>query len=149
MDWIVSILVVYMFLLFYDPKGKYTIDDLVDERKNIKDESKDKTNYLQNDLYLKMWKNEKKDPLKFVPIVSVKRFHKSGNEWLYGWTIRGSGIVNQRDDLEERDYRLTNYIHEAIHTPDEYETRKLTEWIMKTIEPVNEKYKNKPEEYDI
>lgn len=100
------------------------------------------------DDYLEKFRKERNNPLRFVPATTVRRFPRSGNEWLYGWTYRGTGIINQRDDLELiNNKKLENDIHESIHTTDEYETRRLTEWIMDTLFPGDEKYKTKPEEY--
>ena len=59
-------------------------------------------------------------------------FPKSGNEGLYGFTYRHSGKIGLREDLDPRE-KLDTDIHESMHTPDEYETRKITEWIMQFI----------------
>ena len=105
-------------------------------------------NSIQSHSYQIQFRQERRDWLKFVPFATVRKFPRSGNEGLYGWTIRGSGIINQRDDLEFIDYRLQNAVHEAIHTNDEYETRRLTEWIMTSMFPREEKYKGlKPKGY--
>ncbi len=84
----------------------------------------------QNQEYLKKCQEQRNDPSFFLPIPIINRFPRNGNEGLYGWTIRGSGIINQRDDLHLSGDWWRNYVHEAIHTDDEYETKRLTEWIV-------------------
>ena len=54
-----------------------------------------------------------------------------------GFTYLGSGKMARRDDLFG-DMALMVDVHEAIHTPDEYETRVLTDWILRMEKP---KYK--------
>ena len=46
-----------------------------------------------------------------------------------GFTYLGQGYMALRDDLAGKTKRMVD-IHESIHTPDEYETRILTDWIM-------------------
>ena len=46
-----------------------------------------------------------------------------------GFTYLGQGYMALRDDLIGKTKKMVD-IHESIHTPDEYETRVLTEWIM-------------------
>ena len=133
--------VIVLFFLFSDPEGRYTLVDFLDES------NERKPIYVPPDDYLSKWSQERDDPLKFVPSVTVKKFQRQGNEWLYGWTIRGSGVINQREDLEVSGDRLRNYVHEAIHTDDEYETRRLTEWIMETMFPVRERYQRSLQKY--
>ncbi|MEA2037180.1 MAG: hypothetical protein U9O94_06720 [Nanoarchaeota archaeon] len=54
-----------------------------------------------------------------------------------GFTYLGENFMARRDDLTG-DKALMVDIHEAIHTPDEYETRVLTDWILTKEKP---KYK--------
>ena len=54
-----------------------------------------------------------------------------------GFTYLGENFMARRDDLIGDTARMVD-IHEAIHTPDEYETRILTEWMLKREMP---KYK--------
>lgn len=54
-----------------------------------------------------------------------------------GFTYLGSGKIARRDDLFG-DMAMLVDVHESIHTPDEYETRVLTDWILKIEAP---KYK--------
>lgn len=53
---------------------------------------------------------------------------------ILGFTYIGQGKMTRRDDLFG-DMALMVDVHEAIHTPDEYETRVLTEWMLKIERP--------------
>ncbi len=84
--------------------------------------------------YLERWERDIGDLRKFVPLKNKKKepvaFMGRG---LLGYTVPGWGFFVARDDLfgeiaEEVD------VHEAIHTTNEYDTRRLTKDIM-TIVP--------------
>jgi len=47
-----------------------------------------------------------------------------------GFTYLGENFMARRDDLVGDTARMVD-VHEAIHTPDEYETRILTDWMLK------------------
>ncbi len=84
---------------------------------------------------------------RFLPATTMHTFPKQGNEGLYGWTHRQKdGMINVRENLHG-EKRIETIIHESIHTPDEYETKRLTEWIMESMFPKEERYRTKPEEY--
>jgi len=104
--------------------------------------------YFQFDSYLDRFRAEQKDLLRFLPFVGVSKFPLNGNRGLYGWTYRDkSGEINIREDLEG-EKKTEVMVHEAIHTPDEYETRRLTEWIMESMqwaEKLAKKYQNRKE----
>ncbi|MBI4440439.1 hypothetical protein HY638_05690 [Candidatus Woesearchaeota archaeon] len=70
---------------------------------------------------------------------SISVFPKSQMGGVLGFTYIGQGIMTLREDHAGfmRLDPLTQ-VHEAIHTPDEYETRVLSEWMLRR-EPV--KYK--------
>ena len=51
-----------------------------------------------------------------------------------GFTYLGENFMGRRADLTGSTARMVE-IHESIHTPDEYETRVLTSWIMEKIKP--------------
>ncbi len=51
-----------------------------------------------------------------------------------GYTYLGGNFMARRDDLVGEEARMVD-IHEAIHTPDEYETRVLTSWMMDIRRP--------------
>ncbi len=98
-------------------------------------------------LFLARFQQERKEMSRFLPATTLRTFSRQGNEGLYGWTHRhNDGIINVREDLQE-EKRIETIIHESIHTPDEYETIRLTEWIMESMFLREEKYRTKPEEY--
>ena len=49
-----------------------------------------------------------------------------------GFTYLGENFMGRRADLTGKTARMVD-IHESIHTPDEYETRVLTSWIMEKV----------------
>jgi len=51
-----------------------------------------------------------------------------------GFTYLGENMMARRDDLFG-DMALMVDVHESIHTPDEYETRVLTDWILSRERP--------------
>ncbi len=62
-----------------------------------------------------------------VPGKSVQVFPRSIMGGVLGFTYLGENFMGLRED--QIGSKMVN-IHECIHTPDEYETRILTEWIM-------------------
>ena len=64
-----------------------------------------------------------------VPGKQLNSFSVSGNEGLFGFTYLGDVHVWRRDDLTGELAKMVD-VHESIHTPDEYETRRITEWMM-------------------
>src|SRR3989338_5745026 len=65
-----------------------------------------------------------------VPGKHLHTFPSSGNAGLYGFTYLGDQRVWRRDDLIGSEFAKMVDVHECIHTPDEYETRRITEWMM-------------------
>jgi len=114
---------------------------LVNELYEIGQEQK---SYFSIDSYLDKFRADQKDLLKFLPFVGVTKFPLNGNRGLYGWTYRNSGEINIREDLEG-EKKTEVMVHEAIHTPDEYETRRLTEWIMESMQMTENKYQKRKE----
>lgn len=53
---------------------------------------------------------------------------------ILGFTYLGDNSITRRDDLTGSLAKMVD-IHECIHTPDEYETRRITEWIMARERP--------------
>jgi len=99
--------------------------------------------YFTHDSYLDKFRQDKKESLQLVPFTNLRTFSKNGHEGLYGWTYRNKdGAVRVREDLVGMK-KLEVDIHESIHTPDEYETRKLTEWIMSSFVEDENKYQKK------
>lgn len=99
-----------------------------------------------NSSYRQQWEMERRDLWKFMPATVVRQFPLNGNEGLYGFTLRGSGIINIRDDLSDK-LKSEVICHESIHTTDEYETRILSRWIMDSMMPEKEKYRQRPPPY--
>ena len=72
-----------------------------------------------------------------VPGKHMNTFPSAGNAGLYGFPYIGDQRVWKRDDLIGSEFAKMVDVHESIHTPDEYETRRITEWMM---EKENSKY---------
>lgn len=102
--------------------------------------------YNLNHSYLQHFRQDCQDPTRLLPATSQRSFPRNGFEWLCGFTYRGTGIINIREDLQG-EQRMETQIHESIHTPDEYETRRLTEWIMSVLPPEMHNYKTNPPAY--
>lgn len=58
---------------------------------------------------------------------------------LYGWTILTDNVMGLDEGLQKGDpeFKKMVYVHEAIHTPDEFETRMITDWIMSKEMPMS------------
>ena len=65
----------------------------------------------------------------------LNTFPSSGNEGLYGFTYLGDVRAWRRDDLIGTKFAKMVDVHESIHTPNEYETRILTSWMMSKERP--------------
>jgi hypothetical protein len=74
----------------------------------------------------------------FTEKVPLKPIHHMWPESIMGgvlgFTYIGENFMGRRDDLVGWWARMVD-IHESIHTPDEYETRVLTDWIMEKRMP--------------
>jgi len=64
-----------------------------------------------------------------VPGKHVNVFPESVMGGILGFTYIGENFIGLRADLIGDTKKMVD-IHESIHTPDEYETRVLTDWIM-------------------
>ena len=64
-----------------------------------------------------------------VPGKHVSSFSRNEMPGVLGFTYLGQDRMALRDDLIGKTRKMVD-IHESIHTPDEYETRILTDWIM-------------------
>ena len=102
--------------------------------------------YVPADDYLQRFRQSRKDPHCVAPSTTLRTFPRQGNEGLYGFTLRLSGIVYRREDLTWIK-KIETDLHESGHTNDEYETRRRTEEKMKAMFPEKEKYQNKPKPY--
>ena len=79
--------------------------------------------------YAKQFHEQRED---FTNRVQLKTLHlkpKNIMGGILGYTYLGESFMARRDDLTGSTARMVD-IHESIHTPDEYETRVLTDWIM-------------------
>lgn len=130
-------------------RGQRTNDDAA---KTARDYHLLRERYVQPHAYAQRFERERRNLLKFIPFTHIRQFPRQGNEGLYGFTLPGSGTIHQREDLGSLwmgrwSKKEENEVHESIHTPDEYETRRLTEWIMESMFPEEEKYRTKPLNY--
>ena len=64
-----------------------------------------------------------------VPLKWLNILPESMMGGVLGFTYLGENFMGRRADLTGWTARMVD-IHESIHTPDEYETRVLTSWIM-------------------
>ena len=64
-----------------------------------------------------------------VPGKHVSTFSRNEMPGVLGFTYHGQDRMALRDDLIGKTRKMVD-IHESIHTPDEYETRRITDWIM-------------------
>ena len=85
-------------------------------------------NYMQQHI------NSKEDMTNRVPLKWLNILPESFMGGVLGFTYLGENFMGRRADLTGSTARMVD-IHESIHTPDEYETRVLTSWIMEKIKP--------------
>ena len=69
-----------------------------------------------------------------VPLKWLNILPESVMGGVLGFTYLGENFMGRRADLTGSTARMVD-IHESIHTPDEYETRILTSWIMEKARP--------------
>ena len=87
-------------------------------------------NYMQQHI------ESKEDMTNRVPLKWLNILPETMMGGVLGFTYLGENFMARRADLTGKTARMVD-IHESIHTPDEYETRILTSWIM---EKVRQKY---------
>lgn len=80
-------------------------------------------NYLQKHI------ESKEDMSQRVPLKWLNILPETSMGGVLGFTYLGENFMARRADLTGKTARMVD-IHESIHTPDEYETRVLTSWIM-------------------
>ena len=105
----------YKFTIFYE-------DRYGEERLSI-------TYQQQLRSYMKKHSNDKEDMTNRVPLKWLNILPESMMGGVLGFTYLGENFMGRRADLTGWMARMVD-IHESIHTPDEYETRVLTSWIM-------------------
>lgn len=82
--------------------------------------------------YIKRHIESKEDTSNRVPLKWLNIFPESMMGSVLGFTYLGDNSMGRRADLTGSAARMVD-IHESIHTPDEYETRVLTAWIMEKV----------------
>ncbi len=100
-------------------------DNYAEERLSITYKQQLK-NYMQQHI------NSKEDTTDRVPLKWLNILPESQMGGILGFTYLGNNSMGRRADLTGRTARMVD-IHESIHTPDEYETRVLTSWIMEKV----------------
>ena len=84
--------------------------------------------------YLKKHMEDKEDMTNRVQLKWLNILPESMMGGILGFTYLGENFMGRRADLTGKTARMVD-IHESIHTPDEYETRILTSWIMEKMRP--------------
>lgn len=79
--------------------------------------------------YIKQHIHDKEDMTNRVPLKWLNILPENIMGGVLGFTYLGENFMGRRADLTGQTARMVD-IHESIHTPDEYETRVLTSWIM-------------------
>ena len=79
--------------------------------------------------YIKEHIKSKEDTTSRVPLKWLNILSENIMGGVLGFTYLGENFMGRRADLTGKTARMVD-IHESIHTPDEYETRVLTSWIM-------------------
>ncbi len=82
--------------------------------------------------YLQKHIREKEDMSSRVPLKWLNILPETMMGGVLGFTYIGDHSMGRRADLAGSTARMVD-IHESIHTPDEYETRVLTSWIMEKV----------------
>ena len=89
-----------------------------------------KRDYRRNLIeYMKKHIDNKEDMTNMVPLKWLNILPENIMGGVLGFTYLGENFMGRRADLTGWMARMVD-IHESIHTPDEYETRVLTSWIM-------------------
>ena len=82
--------------------------------------------------YMKEHIKSKEDMSNRVPLKWLNILPENVMGGVLGFTYLGENFMGRRADLVGKTARMVD-IHESIHTPDEYETRILTSWIMEKM----------------
>lgn len=102
-------------------------DNYVEERLTI-DYRRQKRHYMERHM------ESKEDMSQRVPLKWLNVLPETLLGGVLGFTYLGENFMARRADLTGATARMVD-IHESIHTPDEYETRVLTEWIISKVKP--------------
>ena len=84
---------------------------------------------LAKELYLENHLESKQDMSNRVPLKWLNILPENLMGGILGFTYLGENFMGRRADLTGDIARMVD-IHESIHTPDEYETRVITSWIL-------------------
>ncbi len=79
--------------------------------------------------YIKKLEAIRKDFTPRAPFKTVHKFAPNEMGSVLGFTYIGENFMGIRDDLTPDELHEVE-LHEAIHTPDEYETRVITKWML-------------------
>lgn len=82
--------------------------------------------------YMQQHIADKEDMANRVPLKWLNILPETMMGGVLGFTYLGENFMGRRADLTGKTARMVD-IHESIHTPDEYETRVLTSWIMEKV----------------
>lgn len=82
--------------------------------------------------YMQLHLQSKEDMASRVPLKWLNIHPETTMGGVLGFTYIGDPSMGRRADLTGQTARMVD-IHESIHTPDEYETRVLTSWIMEKV----------------
>jgi len=100
-------------------------DNYAEERLSI-------TYRQQLNKYMQHHVESKEDMTNRVPLKWLNILPETMMGGILGFTYLGENFMARRADLTGKTARMVD-IHESIHTPDEYETRVLTSWIMEKL----------------
>lgn len=82
--------------------------------------------------YMQQHIADKEDTTNRVPLKWLNILPETMMGGVLGFTYLGENFMGRRAGLTGKTARMVD-IHESIHTPDEYETRILTGWIMEKV----------------
>ena len=82
--------------------------------------------------YMQQHIRSREDMANRVPLKWLNIHPETTMGGVLGFTYIGDHSMGRRADLTGQTARMVD-IHESIHTPDEYETRVLTSWIMEKV----------------
>lgn len=111
----------------FDKVAPYRI--VINYEDNYAEERLTITYKLQLKNYMKQHIEDKQDMTNRVPLKWLNILPENIMGGVLGFTYLGENFMGRRADLTGKTARMAD-IHESIHTPDEYETRVLTSWIM-------------------
>ena len=113
-----------------DPKDRVAPYSITINYENRYDEERLTITYKQQlKNYIQKHIDEKENMSNRVPLKWLNILPETSMGGVLGFTYIGDPSMGRRADLTGKTARMVD-IHESIHTPDEYETRVLTSWIM-------------------